>query len=141
MGFAFKKDTGDVRETPGVKVCELLMEDGAICNIFDPKVERNDAIWEMEQHSIKVQDKLFVFSDTVEEAVKDAHCLVILTEWDVFKTYYFSKFYDMMQKPAFVFDGRNLLDHSALRKIGFEVHAVGKPVIKTSETVNTYVGA
>jgi len=141
LGFAFKKDTGDVRETPGVKVCELLMEDAAVCSIYDPKVKREDAIWEMEQHGVKCSDKLFQFTESAEEAVKDAHAIVILTEWDVFKTYDYGKFYAMMQKPAFVFDGRNLLDHSALRKVGFEVHAVGKPTIKAAESVNTYVGA
>jgi UDPglucose 6-dehydrogenase len=61
------------------------------------------------------------------EACKDAHALLILTEWDEFKTYDFDKIYASMVKPAFVFDGRNLLDHDALRKIGFEVHAIGKP--------------
>jgi len=99
LGFAFKKDTGDVRETPGVRVCELLMEDGAICNIYDPKVERADAVWEMNQHGIEINDKLFLFTNTVEEAIQDAHALVILTEWDEFKQYDYSKFYASMQKP------------------------------------------
>jgi len=141
LGFAFKKDTGDVRETPAVKVCELLMEDGAICSIYDPKVKREDAVWEMQQHGIAVNDKLFQFSSTVEEAVSEAHALVILTEWEEFKAYDYAKFYAKMQKPAFVFDGRNLLDHAAIRKLGFEVHAVGKPTIKVAESVNTYAGA
>jgi UDPglucose 6-dehydrogenase len=50
-----------------------------------------------------------------------------LTEWDEFKDYDYQKIYDSMVKPAFIFDGRNLMDHDGLRKIGFEVHAIGKP--------------
>ena len=61
------------------------------------------------------------------EACEGAHALCILTEWDAFKTYDYERIFKSMAKPAFVFDGRNLLDHAKLREIGFEVHAIGKP--------------
>jgi len=61
------------------------------------------------------------------EAATGAHAIALLTEWDEFTTYDYAKIYDVMSKPAFVFDGRNILDHAALRKIGFEVYAIGKP--------------
>ena len=51
----------------------------------------------------------------------------MLTEWDEFKTLDYQKIYDSMAKPAFLFDGRNICDHDALRKIGFDVYAIGKP--------------
>merc|ERR1712113_1127668 len=69
------------------------------------------------------------FTSTPEEAVDGAHAIVILTEWDEFKTYKYDVFYNKMMKPAFLFDGRNLLDHVGLQKVGFEVHAIGKPKI------------
>ncbi len=62
------------------------------------------------------------------EACDGSHALCVLTEWDEFKTYDYQAIYDKMQKPAFVFDGRNILDHAALRKIGFIVYALGKPL-------------
>merc|ERR1712032_532399 len=126
FGFAFKKDTGDVRETPALTVCDMLMQDGALVHVFDPKVQRVDAIQEFKYHGVDVDDKLFTFTNTPEEAVEGAHAIVILTEWDEFKTYRYDQFYSKMMKPAFVFDGRNLLGHVGLNKLGFEVHAIGK---------------
>merc|ERR1712115_410542 len=66
------------------------------------------------------------FCKTPEEAVDSAHALVVLTEWDEFKTYPYGEFYDKMMKPAFLFDGRSILNHSMLEDVGFEVHAIGK---------------
>jgi UDPglucose 6-dehydrogenase len=129
FGFAFKKDTGDVRETPALTVCDMLMQDGAFVHVYDPKVQREDAITEFKYHGVTVDDKLFTFTSTPEEAVDGAHAIVILTEWDEFKTYKYDVFYSKMMKPAFLFDGRNLLDHVGLQKVGFEVHAIGKPKI------------
>jgi UDPglucose 6-dehydrogenase len=127
LGFAFKKDTGDVRETPAITVCDLLMQDGAVLHVYDPKVEKCDALQEFKYHNIEIDEQLFHFSSTPEEAVDGAHAIVVLTEWDEFKQYPYAKFFNSMMKPAFLFDGRNMLDHEGLRKIGFEVHALGKP--------------
>eukprot|EP00929_Paragymnodinium_shiwhaense_P054420 TRINITY_DN2727_c0_g1_i2.p1 TRINITY_DN2727_c0_g1~~TRINITY_DN2727_c0_g1_i2.p1 ORF type:complete len:504 (-),score=157.42 TRINITY_DN2727_c0_g1_i2:256-1767(-) len=126
FGFAFKKDTGDVRETPAVTVCNMLMQDGAVCAVFDPKVERSDAIREFEEHSMQVNDSQLLWCSSPKEAVEGAHAIVVLTEWDEFKNYAYGDFYNLMMKPAFVFDGRNLLKHRELENIGFEVHAIGK---------------
>jgi UDPglucose 6-dehydrogenase len=131
FGFAFKKDTGDVRETPALTVCDMLMQDGALVHVYDPKVQREDAITEFKYHGVEVDDKLFTFTSTPEEAVDGAHAIVILTEWDEFKAYKYDVFYNKMMKPAFLFDGRNLLDHVGLQKVGFEVHAIGKPKISS----------
>merc|ERR1712066_928887 len=101
FGFAFKKDTGDVRETPALRVVEMLMADGANVHVFDPKVKK-------------------------EDAMEGAHAIAVLTEWDEFKNYPYLEFYEAMVKPAFLFDGRGMLDHKALEGIGFEVHSIGK---------------
>merc|ERR1712137_234655 len=119
FGFAFKKDTGDVRETPALTVCDMLMQDGALVHVYDPKVQREDAITEFKYHGVEVDDKLFTFTNTPEEAVDGAHAIVILTEWDEFKTYKYDAFNSRMMKPAFLFDSRNLLNHRGLTKIGF----------------------
>jgi len=126
LGFAFKKDTGDVRETPALTVCHMLMQDGANVHVYDPKVQKADAIQEFMYHNVEVTDGQLHFDSSPEDAVDGAHAIVILTEWDEFKTYDYDKFYSRMMKPAFLFDGRNMLDHGALHRIGFEVHALGK---------------
>mmetsp|Transcript_9042 Transcript_9042/g.24217 ORF Transcript_9042/g.24217 Transcript_9042/m.24217 type:complete len:496 (+) Transcript_9042:108-1595(+) len=126
FGFAFKKDTGDVRETPALTVTDMLLQDGAEVYIYDPKVKKEDAITEFGYHGVKVDESRLHFTSTPEEAAEGAHAIVVLTEWDEFKTYPYAQYYSKMMKPAFVFDGRNLLDHAALEKIGFEVHAIGK---------------
>merc|ERR1712045_921346 len=126
LGFAFKKDTGDVRETPAISVCNMLLQDGAIVTVYDPKVKKEDALIEFKYHNMQVDESRLVFSRTPEEAVDGAHALVVLTEWDEFKTYNYQEFFNSMMKPAFLFDGRSILDLSALEDIGFEVHAIGK---------------
>merc|ERR1739846_291398 len=85
FGFAFKKDTGDVRETPALKVVEMLMADGAIVHVFDPKVKKEDAVAEFKYHNMEIDEKRLIFCSSAKEAVEGAHALVILTEWDEFK--------------------------------------------------------
>jgi len=128
FGFAFKKNTGDVRETPAIDVLKFLMEDEAVCHVYDPKVERADALVEFRHHDIEIKESHFITSNSPEEACDGAHAIVLLTEWDEFKTYDYEAFYRNMQKPAFIFDGRNILDHNSLNNIGFEVHSIGRGV-------------
>mmetsp|Transcript_21650 Transcript_21650/g.49303 ORF Transcript_21650/g.49303 Transcript_21650/m.49303 type:complete len:494 (+) Transcript_21650:80-1561(+) len=127
FGFAFKKDTGDVRETPALAVCHMLMQDGAFVHVYDPKVTLEGALEEFSLHGLEADKSRLIFEKSAEDAVSDAHAIVVLTEWDVFKTYDYTKMYNKMKKPAFVFDGRNLLDGPAMELIGFEFHGLGKP--------------
>jgi len=126
LGFAFKKDTGDVRETPALSVCHMLMQDGAYVHVYDPKVKKEDALAEFKYHNMNIDPNRLIFSSKPEEAVDGAHALVVLTEWDEFKTYPYDEFYGKMMKPAFLFDGRGILNHKELEEVGFEVHAIGK---------------
>jgi UDPglucose 6-dehydrogenase len=133
LGFAFKKDTGDVRETAAAYVSKYLIEERAFVHVYDPKVSE-EAMFEELKYTCNVDEKtqpdlkklISITSTDVYATAKDAHALAIMTEWDEFKTLDYTKIYDSMVKPAFIFDGRNILDHAALRKIGFEVHAIGK---------------
>jgi len=134
FGFAFKKDTGDTRETPAVTVCNMLMDEGARLYCYDPKVTRDQALREFSDHGVKKDDwgTCFTTCQTPDEAVSEAHAIIVLTEWDEFKDYDYVKFFERMQKPAFVFDGRNILDHSMLNSIGFEAHAIGKGTMEST---------
>merc|ERR1712241_806198 len=126
FGFAFKKDTGDVREAPAISVCHMLLQDGAVVHVYDPKVKKEDALIEFKYHNMQVDESRLIFAKSAQEAVDGAHALVVLTEWDEFKTYPYREFYAMMMKPAFIFDGRSILNHTELEDVGFEVHAIGK---------------
>lgn len=133
FGYAFKKDTGDVRETPAMFVTKDLFEEGANVHIYDPQVSRDDMWKEMEytcgigpQQTPKLDEAITTSTDAYS-AADGSHAIAVMTEWDEFKTLDYEKIYKSMAKPAFIFDGRNILDHNKLRDIGFEVHAIGKP--------------
>lgn len=138
-GFAFKKDTNDTRESAAIYVCRDLLRENAILNIYDPKVSheqiRNDLrdlmaneAGELNQLDRRLIDNNIHVVESMQAAASGAHAIAILTEWDEFKTADFQRIYSQMQKPAFIFDGRNILDHRALKEIGFEVHAIGRKV-------------
>ena len=137
-GFAFKKDTGDTRETPAIDVCKGLMDDGANLCIYDPQVDETQirvdlatAKFEWDHPGVKsspAQIDAITVATSAMEVATGAHALCILTEWDEFKSLDYQAVYDVMVKPAFVFDGRNVLDHEKLREIGFIVYALGKPL-------------
>jgi UDPglucose 6-dehydrogenase len=136
FGFAFKKDTGDTRETASAFVCRDLLEEQAKVFVYDPQVKR-DVMFQEFKYTLNVtpdtvpglEDAITTCADPYE-AAGGSHAIAILTEWDEFKTLDYQRIYDSMAKPAFLFDGRNIVDTAALRKIGFEVYAIGKPVPK-----------
>lgn len=127
-GFAFKKDTNDTRESASIYVCKDLLLEGAQIALYDPRVPA-DAIKEDLEYvgvSKEVIDKQLLICESCEEAAHQAHGVAILTEWDEFKDVDFSKVYENMFKPAFVFDGRNVLDDEAMKEYGFELYSIGK---------------
>lgn len=132
FGFAFKKDTGDTRATPALDVCAALITEGAQLYVYDPKVTPEAAAkefsirWPTPSEMEFYLPSQFQMTATAEEAVEGAHAIIVLTEWTEFKTYDYKHFYTVMKHPAFIFDGRNLLDHPALANIGFEVHPLGQ---------------
>ena len=135
LGWAFKKDTNDTRESAAIYVAEHLIEDGAEIHVYDPKVSEEKIIadmcylWELngltEQRIATKKKQIFVYK-TPMGALDQAHAIAVLTEWDEFKTYDWNAIYGNMYKPAFVFDGRNILDVEKLNAIGFEVKGIGK---------------
>ena len=136
-GFAFKKDTNDTRESPAISVARDLLVERAQAAIYDPRVEREQVIKDLEdsfrdEHGdLKERDRILIETGvevcgSAAEAAKDAHAIAILTEWDEFRSADYAAIYETMQRPAFVFDGRNMVDDEALEKIGFEVHRVGR---------------
>lgn len=128
LGWAFKKDTNDTRESAAIYVADDLLAEQANVVVFDPKVNENQIYYDLnylESRAEEENKKGLTVSTDPYAACKDAHAIAILTEWDEFKTYDWQKIYNQMQKPAFVFDGRNLLNKKELEQIGFVYQAIG----------------
>ena len=121
FGFAFKANTGDTRESPAIYVTKKLLNEMANVAISDPKA--------LENAKIELKD----FKENVEycsdpyEAAKNAHAIAVLTEWECYKALDYKKIFASMEKPAFIFDGRNILLHKELFGIGFNVIPLGMP--------------
>ncbi len=130
LGFAFKKDTNDTRETAAIAVCQDLLAEGANVVVYDPKVRAQDIRLDV-TGSTEGHPNLHVAS-SAEEASAGSHAIAILTEWDAFKTIDFAKLFEQMPKPACIFDGRNILPHAALRDLGFRVFPIGKSPLRTA---------
>lgn len=128
LGWAFKKDTNDTRESAAIYVADDLLSEQAIIRVYDPKVSEDQIQYDLNylatRSSVQNAQGVQVLQDPYE-ACKDAHAIAVLTEWDEFKTYDWQRIYDGMLKPAFVFDGRNLLNRSELEAIGFTYYAIG----------------
>jgi UDPglucose 6-dehydrogenase len=121
LGAAFKANTGDTRESPALEVCRELLEEHALVVLSDPHALEN-ARYDLGKDADKV-----TFEKDPYQAAEGAHALAILTEWADYPQLDFKRIYYSMVKPAFIFDGRNILDHQRLFDIGFNVFGIGKP--------------
>jgi UDPglucose 6-dehydrogenase len=132
LGFAFKKDTGDTRESAAITLCSYLIQERANVAIYDPKVSAKQIKMDLTEPGVGTNeadvDKHVQVCESAYEACAGADALVICTEWDEFKMHHldYQKIFDSMQKPAFIFDGRLILDGPKLREIGFRVETIGK---------------
>jgi UDPglucose 6-dehydrogenase len=124
LGFAFKKDTNDTRESAAIAVCRSLLGEQAKVVVYDPKVPASEIVHDV--LGAGGANARLTVARSAYEAAAGVHAIVVVTEWDEFKTLDFAKIYDGMVKPAFVFDGRNILDLGKLRALGFRAQGIGK---------------
>ena len=129
LGWAFKKDTNDTRESAAIYIADIMIEELAYVQVFDPKVTllqiRSD-LNGLNTRSETENDKFLINHSDPYEALNGTHAIAVITEWDEFKSYDWQKIYERMQKPAFVFDGRNILDQKKLESIGFSYQSIGR---------------
>jgi len=121
LGFAFKANTGDTRESPAIYIAKNLLAEKAHVVISDPQALRNAAV-DLQNAPGQVS-----FIEDIYEATAECHAIAVMTEWDMYRELDFEKIYKAMLKPAFIFDGRNILDHQRCFDIGFNVYPIGKP--------------
>ncbi|MBL6873567.1 MAG: nucleotide sugar dehydrogenase [Flavobacteriales bacterium] len=129
LGWAFKKDTNDTRESAAIYIADLLIENGAKICIYDPKVSEQRMLTDLDylnSRSSEENRKALTFEADPYEACEDSHAIAIITEWDEFKSYDWDSIFKSVVKPAKIFDGRNILDAQHLEDIGFDVYSIGK---------------
>lgn len=136
FGFAFKKDTNDTRESAAIFVCRDLLKERAKLTIYDPQVNEAQVRYDLEQVMLGEDGRLSdestrLLQNNVEvvsnatEAAKDAHAIAVLTEWDEFQKLDYRQIKQLMQQPAFIFDGRNILKRANLTSLGFNYQGIG----------------
>ncbi|HSV77215.1 MAG TPA: UDP-glucose 6-dehydrogenase [Bacteroidales bacterium] len=136
LGWAFKKDTNDSRESAAIYIAEELLADQAEVHVYDPQVSPERIMSDMNEllavrgingklNPADILKRIIIHKDPYQ-ATSQAHAVLLITEWDEFKTYNWNTIYENMLKPAFLFDGRNLLDAKFLKETGFKVYQIGK---------------
>jgi UDPglucose 6-dehydrogenase len=124
LGFAFKKDTNDTRESAAIAVVRELLAEQAQVVVYDPKVSEAEIRRDLQAAGADV--RRLSIADSAYAAAEGSHAVAVVTEWDEFRTLDFARIYQAMTKPAFVFDGRNILPADRLRELGFRVYAIGR---------------
>ncbi|QAA81311.1 UDP-glucose 6-dehydrogenase [Aequorivita sp. H23M31] len=128
LGWAFKKDTNDTRESAAIYVADALLNEQAEITVYDPKVSEERIYADLDYLNTRSPEenrRLLKVALNPYQACKSTHAVAILTEWDEFKSYNWEKIYESAVKPAFVFDGRNILDSQSMREIGFQYQSIG----------------
>ena len=119
FGFAFKPNTGDTRDSPAIYICKRLLEEKAYLRITDPQALKNA------RNDLQDLENLEFVEDPYK-AAEGVHGIALITDWEEYCKLDFQKIFDKMEKPAFIFDGRNQLNRLALFDIGFNIYSVGK---------------
>jgi len=135
LGFTFKKDTTDTRESAAISVCRELLKERAILSVYDPLASPEQILGELRRDAEKYYssnpgdmpnvDELVTVVTDAPTACEGAHAIAIMTDWDEFKTIDYSAIYETMQRPANIFDGRRMIDVAALKAIGYHAYQIG----------------
>ncbi|WP_288261501.1 nucleotide sugar dehydrogenase [uncultured Prochlorococcus sp.] len=129
LGFAFKANTNDTRQSPSIDICKDLLEEGAHLSIYDPKVENSKIIDDLQNNFNKTEVNQgygsWEIASSVLDASKGSDAIILLTEWNEFLNIDWKKIIKLMRKPAWVFDTRSCIDHKIAREAGFNVWKIG----------------
>ena len=128
LGFSFKANTNDTRNSASIKICKNLINEGALLSIYDPKVENNQIDKDLNLPLRETNSKnniQWMRADTIEIAAEDCHALIILTEWEEFKNISWDKIIEKMKRPAWIFDARSVIDVLDAENAGFNVWQIG----------------
>ena len=123
LGFAFKPNTNDVRESSAIYITKSLIDNGAEVIIHDPIVSSEDIEKVLNKSSESVGS--WSFKENLFESLKDADAVILLTQWEDYFNLDWEKIFSLMRKPAWIFDTRSILDKKSLIKLGFNFWGLG----------------
>jgi len=131
LGFAFKSNTNDTRESPAITICKDLLEEGCFLSIFDPKVRLNQIISDLDINPITIDSNGnnlggWQYANSIDDAVKGSDAIIILSDWREFYNLDYKTIISKMRKPCWIFDTRNVVDINAAKKSGFNVWSLGR---------------
>ena len=135
LGFAFKANTNDTRESPAIRICKNLIEEGAQLNIYDPQVDPKQISQDLDYEDLQndgIGECRWFHADSIYEASMDADAIVVLTEWEEFKYIDWEKLILIMRQPSWIFDTRNITKTDKAEIIGFNIWKVGQNQISFS---------
>ncbi len=126
LGFAFKANTNDTRESPAIYICKKLIEEGAFLKIYDPKVKLKQIRKDLSSEGSSKDEDKWEYSNTIYDTFTNVDAALFLTEWDEFESLDWGKISQIMRKPSWVFDTRSIiLDISKIKSKGINVWQVG----------------
>ena len=126
LGWAFKKDTNDTRESAAIYVSDNLINNDIRIDVYDPKVNKDQVDFDLSYLNENYDKSLVKFIEDPISNISNYNLIAIMTEWDEFKDYDWKRIYEKVKKPAFIFDGRNILDIKKIKKIGFNYIGLGR---------------
>ena len=131
LGFSFKANTNDTRNSPAIDICRDLLEEGAYLSMFDPKVQQSQIEKDLQFNLVKNSKKneeRFSFCKSINDAALDADALIILTDWEEFRNIDWLNIANSMRKPSWVFDTRSCTDKSEIIMSGINYWRLGSPI-------------
>ena len=129
LGFAFKSNTNDTRESPAINICRNLLNEGCFLSIYDPKVNKEQIDFNLKENNIKDEEyenkKSWNVSETIIDSVNNSDAILILTDWEEFYKLDLDSIYKLMRPPCWIFDTRNVLNFEKAKTCGFNVWKLG----------------
>ena len=128
LGFAFKADTNDTRESPAIYICKKLIEEGALLNIYDPKVSQTQIAKDLTISEMDIDGpnkQKWLYSESVYDTVIDTDAAIFLTEWNEFENLNWEIISQSMRQPSWVFDTRSIVDIQKVKESGLNIWQVG----------------
>ena len=125
LGFAFKANTNDTRESPAINICRKLIEEGALLKIYDPQVKFSQMKKDLLFNDQKMGEERWIYSKSINETFYNADAAVFLTEWEEFESLKWEEISKNMRKPSWVFDTRSIVNMEKVKKSGINIWQVG----------------
>ena len=129
LGFSFKANTNDTRQSPSISICKDLIEEGAHLSIYDPKVEgykiEKDLENKQKNSGVKFDYGTYEVSHSISDAAYKSDAIVILTEWEEFNSINWYELYKLTRKPSWLFDTRACINYEKAKKAGFNIWKLG----------------